>query len=162
EARERAALPGARRLAFTEAVARNLFKLMAYKDEYEVARLFTDGVFRRELREAFAGDFKLQLHLAPPFLARPRAGGTVPEKMTFGPWMLRAFAVLARLRRLRGTWLDPFGYTAERRVERRLIAEYRALIDDVAARLSPANHTVAVALAELPDRIRGFGHVKRR
>jgi len=162
EARERAALPDAKRLAFTEAVARNLFKLMAYKDEYEVARLFTDGAFMHELRQQFAGDFRLQFHLAPPLLARPRAGSAVPEKMTFGPWMLRAFALLARLRRLRGTWLDVFGYTAERRMERRLIAEYRAMIDDVSARLSPANHAGAVALAALPDEIRGFGHVKLR
>ncbi len=149
------------RTELTEAVARNLFKLMAYKDEYEVARLYTDGSFRKQLEQEFEGDLKLEFHLAPPFLGRKDAQGN-PVKTTFGPWMLNAFAMLAKLKRLRGTALDPFGRTEERRMERRLIGEFEGLIDYVAVRLNPANHAVAVALAGLPEKIRGYGHVKER
>jgi indolepyruvate ferredoxin oxidoreductase len=149
------------RSELTESVARYLFKLMAYKDEYEVARLYTDGNFRRQLEREFEGDIRLEFHLAPPFMGRKDAQGH-PVKTTFGPWMLNAFALLAKLKRLRGTPLDPFGRTEERRTERRLIGEYEGLIDYVAARLNPANHTVAVALAGLPEKIRGYGHVKER
>ncbi len=134
---------------------------MAYKDEYEVARLYTDGSFRKQLEREFEGELKLEFHLAPPFLGRKDAQGN-PVKTTFGPWMLNAFALLAKLKRLRGTALDPFGRTEERRTERRLIGEYEGLIDYVAARLNPANHAIAVALATLPEKIRGYGHVKER
>jgi indolepyruvate ferredoxin oxidoreductase len=151
--------PGRTELA--EAVARYFFKLMAYKDEYEVARLYTDGSFLKQLKAEFDGDVGLEFHLAPPLLGKKDAQGN-PVKTTFGPWMMRAFAVLARLKRLRGTKLDVFGYSEERRTERRLIAEYEGMIDYVAARLSPANHAVAVALASVPEKIRGFGHVKER
>ena len=145
-----------------EAVARNLFTLMAYKDEYEVARLYSDGAFLKKLQRQFAGDFTLQYHLAPPLLAsRDPATGAL-RKRAFGPWMGRAFKLLARLRRLRGTPLDIFGYTAERRMERRLIAEYEATLRELAASLTPGNHALAVEIASLPGRIRGFGHVKAK
>ncbi len=149
------------RTELTESVARYLFKLMAYKDEYEVARLYTDGSFRKQLEREFEGDVKLEFHLAPPFLGKKDAQGN-PVKTTFGPWMMNAFALLAKLKRLRGTAFDPFGRTEERRTERRLIGEYEGLIDYLAARLNPGNHAVAVALAGLPEKIRGYGHVKER
>jgi indolepyruvate ferredoxin oxidoreductase len=107
------------------------------------------------LRRTFEGDFKLEFHLAPPIFGEE-------TKRAYGPWMMRVFRVLARMRRVRGTALDVFGRTAERRMERRLLAEYEALLRDLAARLGPGNHAAAVALAQLPDQIRGFGHVKRR
>ncbi len=149
------------RTELTDAVARHLFKLMAYKDEYEVARLYTDGSFRKQLEQEFEGDLRLEFHLAPPFLGRKDAQGN-PVKTTFGPWMLNVFAALAKLKRLRGTPFDPFGRTGERRTERRLIGEYEGMIDYVAARLNAGNHAVAVALASLPEKIRGYGHVKER
>src|SRR5262249_55422039 len=127
-----------------EAVARYLFKLMAYKDEYEVARLYSDAAFEKQVRETFdGGDLRLHVHLSPPILAPPDQAGR-PRKMTFGPWMFRVFRVLARFKGLRGTPLDIFGYTEERRTERRLIAEYEALLAEVLAKLTPDNHHVAV------------------
>ncbi len=157
---EERAVPGS--TALTEAVARYLFKLMAYKDEYEVARLYTDGAFLKQLRSTFDGDdIRLTFHLAPPILGRKDASG-MPRKTTFGPWMMKAFAVLARFRRLRGTALDPFGYTHERRTERQLIADYEAMVAELVAGLRPENHALAVALAAIPEKIRGFGHVKER
>jgi indolepyruvate ferredoxin oxidoreductase len=145
----------------TEAVARYFFKLMAVKDEYEVARLYTDGSFLKQLRAEFDGDVRLEFHLAPPLLGKRDAQGN-PVKTTFGPWMMKGFETLAKFKRLRGTRLDVFGYTEERRTERRLIGEYEGLIDYMAARLSSANHATAVALASIPEKIRGFGHVKER
>ncbi len=143
-----------------DAVAINLFKLMAYKDEYEVARLYTEGSFLRKLHEQFEGGFKLRFHLAPPLLApRDPATGRL-EKRRYGSWMFGAFKLLARLRFLRGTVFDPFGRTAERRMERQLIADYETLLDGIAAALAPANHGAAVALASVPEHIRGYGHVK--
>ncbi|MCA3565151.1 MAG: indolepyruvate ferredoxin oxidoreductase family protein [Methylocystis sp.] len=147
--------------ALTDAVARYFFKLMAYKDEYEVARLYTDGSFLKQLQAEFDGDIRLEFHLAPPLLGKKDAQGN-PVKTAFGPWMLKAFGVLAKLKRLRGTGLDIFGYSAERRMERQLIGEYEGMIDYVAARLNPANHAIAVGLASVPEKIRGFGHVKER
>ncbi len=146
-----------------EAVARNLFKLMAYKDEYEVARLYGDGAFLRQVAQEFDGEkLRFSFHLAPPLLARrdPRTG--MPRKITFGPWMLAGFRMLMRLKFLRGTALDPFGYSAERRLERKLIADYEATLDEVIARLDGDNHHLAVAIAAIPEKIRGFGHVKAR
>ncbi len=145
-----------------EAVARNLFTLMAYKDEYEVARLYTDGTFLKKLQRQFAGEFTLEYHLAPPLLASRDPATGEPRKRVFGPWMRHVFTVLARLRRLRGTVFDIFGYTKERRMERRLIAEYEATLREIAASLSPAKHALAVEIAALPAKIRGFGHVKER
>ncbi len=146
----------------TDAIARGLFKLMAYKDEYEVARLYTDPAFKRQLATEFDHYDRLEFHLAPPLIARrdPETGHLV--KRSFGPWMLSAFGLLARMRRLRGTWLDPFGKSAERRMERRLISDYEAIIDAITTGLTPQNHADAVALASYPERIRGFGHVKQR
>jgi indolepyruvate ferredoxin oxidoreductase len=155
---EAAHIPGG--TALTEAAARSLFKLMAYKDEYEVARLYTDTDFLRGIDDRFEGDYRLCFHLAPPLLAdRDPATGHL-RKRSYGPWMLIAFRLLAKLRGLRGTAFDIFGRTAERRTERRLIAEYDALLDEVAAGLSRQNHDIAVELAGLPLEIRGFGHVK--
>ncbi|HZT52465.1 MAG TPA: indolepyruvate ferredoxin oxidoreductase family protein [Stellaceae bacterium] len=150
------------RSELAEAVARGLFKLMAYKDEYEVARLYTDGAFLAKLRQQFEGPFRLEFHLAPPLIAErdPETGHL--RKRSYGAWMLRAFAVLARFKRLRGTALDPFGRTAERRMERRLIAEYEAVVRELIAGLSVENHALAVEIARLPERMRGFGHVKER
>ncbi len=145
----------------TAAVARNLFKLMAVKDEYEVGRLYSDGSFARQLAAAFEGDVKLEFHLAPPILGRRNDKGEL-KKMSFGPWVMGLFRLLARLKGLRGTPLDPFGWTAERRMERKLLSDYRALIDEILAALAPENYACAVALASLPEKIRGFGHVKRQ
>jgi len=147
-------------LLLTGTVVNNLFKLMAYKDEYEVARLYRSPEFFAALKQQFEGDFTLRFHLAPPSLAKPKAGGTSPRKRAFGSWMMSFFALLARLKILRGTVLDPFGYTEERRMERRLIDEYRTLIEHLLARLSPATLGPAVRLAALPEKIRGYGHVK--
>ncbi|HRP78195.1 MAG TPA: indolepyruvate ferredoxin oxidoreductase family protein, partial [Aquamicrobium sp.] len=145
-----------------EAVARYLFKLMAYKDEYEVARLYTDGTFRRQMAETFDGKGKLTFHLSPPLLARKDPATGEPAKMSFGPWMLKAFGVLAKFRGLRGTALDPFGYTVERRAERALIEEYRAHVERALATLTPATHASVVAVAEVPEHIRGYGPIKER
>ncbi len=144
----------------SEAVARNAFKLMAYKDEYEVARLYTDGDFARRIADTFEGDFKLKFHLAPPVLKGEPLPNGRPRKREFGPWMMPAFRVLAKLKRLRGTAFDPFGRSAERRMERALIADYEALVESFAQTLTTANHGVALELARLPDAIRGFGPVK--
>ncbi|MFN3854726.1 MAG: indolepyruvate ferredoxin oxidoreductase family protein [Phreatobacter sp.] len=147
----------------TEAVARNLYKLMAYKDEYEVARLYTDGNFLKQVAKTFGGkDLWFEFHLAPPLLARRDPVTGEPRKMSFGPWMMHAFRLLAKLKGLRGTAFDIFGYTHERRTERQLIRDYEALLDELAAKLNPDNHALAVGLASIPDRIRGFGHVKAR
>jgi indolepyruvate ferredoxin oxidoreductase len=146
--------------ALTDAVARGLFKLMAYKDEYEVARLYTESDFLSRVADRFEGDYRLRFHLAPPLTAERDPNTGHLQKRAYGPWMLGAFRVLAKLRGLRGTAFDPFGRTAERRMERRLIAEYEALLDEILARLAPDNHAIAVELAALPLEIRGFGHVK--
>jgi indolepyruvate ferredoxin oxidoreductase len=149
--------------ALTEAVARSLFALMAYKDEYEVGRLYTNGHFAKQVAAAFEGEnLRYEFHLAPPLLARKDPATGLPRKMSFGPWMLKAFGLLAKLKGLRGTPLDIFGYTHERKVERRLIGEYEALIEEVVAKLSPQNHALAVGLANIPKKIRGFGHIKAR
>jgi indolepyruvate ferredoxin oxidoreductase len=145
-----------------EAVARYLFKLMAYKDEYEVARLYSDAAFVRQVKDTFDGDdLRLHVHLSPPLLGPTDKAGR-PRKITFGPWMFGVFRMLARLKGLRGTPFDIFGYTAERRTERKLIADYEAMLDEVLAKLTPDNHHVAVGLAAIPEKIRGFGHIKMR
>jgi indolepyruvate ferredoxin oxidoreductase len=157
---ERAKAPG--RAGLADAVARGYHKLLAYKDEYEVARLFTDPVFEKALSEQFDSHGALEFHLAPPLLARRDKRTGEPRKMTFGRWMLPVFRVLAKGKALRGTAWDIFGYTAERRLERKMIAHYEALLDEIAQRLSPATHHTAVALASLPLEVRGFGHIKER
>ncbi len=148
--------------ALSEAVARNYAKLLAYKDEYEVARLYRAASFRAALDAQFEGATRLEVHLAPPLLARrdPRTGRL--RKRAFGPWVLSAFRLLAPMKFLRGTALDPFGRTEERRAERALVTEYEATVADILAHLSPATLAVAVALASVPERIRGYGHVKEK
>ncbi|MBB6309416.1 indolepyruvate ferredoxin oxidoreductase family protein [Xanthobacter tagetidis] len=159
-AAEAARAPG--RSGLAEAVARNLYKLMAYKDEYEVARLFTDGDFLRQVDGAFDGTLRFEFHMAPPLLARANPATGEPRKMSFGPWMLKALGVLAKFKGLRGTALDVFGYSAERRTERRLVADYERTIGTLLPRLDLANHAVAVAIAAIPEKIRGYGPVKER
>jgi indolepyruvate ferredoxin oxidoreductase len=151
-------LPGQQSLA--EAVAQNYAKLLAYKDEYEVARLHTDGVFSRALEAEFDGNYQLKFHLAPPLLARRDPHTGIPRKRAFGAWVLPVFKLLRRLKGLRGTAFDPFGYSAERRAERRLIAEYENTVEQLLDGLCQANHDDAVAIANLPEQVRGFGHIK--
>jgi len=158
---EAALAPG--KCGLADAVARYLFKLMAYKDEYEVARLYTDGSFLAQVENTFAGDnLRLEFHLAPPLLARRDKTTGLPRKMSFGAWLLPAFRLLAKFKFLRGTPFDPFGRSVERRTERKLIADYEAMLDKVLASLTPDNHPIAVGLAAIPEKIRGFGHVKQR
>jgi indolepyruvate ferredoxin oxidoreductase len=159
-ATEKARAKGRRGL--TEAVAKSLFKLMAYKDEYEVARLYTDGEFMRKLRAQFDGGYKLKFHLAPPLWApRDPVTGEM-KKRTYGAWVMRAFKVLARLKGLRGTAFDPFGHTEERKTERRLIGDYEAVVAALMAGLTSENHGLALEIAGLPMQIRGYGHIKMR
>ena len=147
--------------ALSKAVAKYLFKLMAYKDEYEVARLYSSGEFEKRLNETFEGDFKVKYNLAPPLLAKRDAQGRL-VKAQYGAWMTHAFRWLAKFKGLRGTALDPFGYTMERKMERELIRDYETLVMEMLPTLSPKNHRTAVELASLPERIRGFGHIKER
>ena len=160
QAAERSRAKGMRGLA--EAVARGYFKLLAYKDEYEVARLHAAPEFRRRIEAAFEGDYTLEFHLAPPLFARRDPATGEPRKARYGSWMMRVFAVLARFKGLRGTMLDPFGYTQERRRERGLIERYEQVVASLIDDLDHTNHAIAVEIASLPDRIRGFGHVKAR
>jgi indolepyruvate ferredoxin oxidoreductase len=144
-----------------EAVARNLYKLMAYKDEYEVARLHADPLFLQRIADQFEGDFTLNYHLAPPLLARKNAKGEL-VKQKFGPSMLSGFKVLAKMRFLRGTFLDVFGYTEERRNERALVGQYRESIEEVLRGFTPERQALALEIARIPDKIKGYGHVKER
>jgi indolepyruvate ferredoxin oxidoreductase len=144
-----------------EAVARYLFKLMAYKDEYEVARLHTETGFHEKIAAMFEGDYKVNYHLAPPLTARHNEKGEL-QKKKFGPSMHLAFRILSTLRGLRGTAFDIFGRTDERKTERALIGEYRASIEQVLAVLTADNHALAVEIARIPEQIKGFGHVKER
>ena len=148
-------------LPLTQAVARYLFKLMAYKDEYEVARLHTDAAFLAKIGAQFEGDFKLHYQLAPPMLAARNTAGEL-QKGAYGPWMQTAFRLLAPLKVLRGSALDMFGYSEERRHERALAPDYRAAIEAMLPKLNTANRGAAVTFAKLPEQIRGFGHVKVR
>ncbi|MCC5091342.1 MULTISPECIES: indolepyruvate ferredoxin oxidoreductase family protein [Xanthomonas] len=145
--------------ALSAAVARYAFKLMAYKDEYEVARLYTRGDFQRRVQQQFEGDYQLRFHLAPPLFAKKDANGQ-PIKREYGPWMFSAFKLLARLKFLRGGKLDVFGYTAERRGERQLIADYLATVNTLLQRLDNDNVGLAAQIASIPEHIRGYGHVK--
>lgn len=148
--------------SLTETAAKNLFKLMAYKDEYEVARLYASKDFNARLHAQFEGDFKLQFHLAPPLLSRPDPKTGKIKKRAFGAWMMPAFRLLAPLRFLRGTALDPFGWSEERRLERADLAKYQETLREISKKLTPENYAIAVELAELPKKLRGFGHVKAR
>ena len=148
-------------LRLTEAVARYLFKLMAYKDEYEVARLHTQMGFSEKISGMFEGDYKIKYHLAPPMFAKRDTDGHL-VKQEYGPWMRRAFGLLARMKFLRGSALDIFGYSAERRTERELIRQYKETISMLLPRLTPENLAKAAAVASIPEDIRGFGHVKEK
>jgi indolepyruvate ferredoxin oxidoreductase len=145
----------------TEAVARNLFKLMAYKDEYEVARLHTDTAFLQKINSMFEGDYTLNYHLAPPLIANTNAKGEL-QKQKFGPLMLTGFKVIKHFKWLRGSVLDVFGYAQERRTERALIVQYQSSVDAMLAQLNASNHALAVEMAQIPEQIKGFGHVKAR
>lgn len=148
-------------LLLTEAVARYLYKIMAYRDEYEVARLHSDPDFVRMIDKKFEGDYKLKFNLAPPLLARRNSRGEL-IKREYGSWAFSAFRLLAQFKMLRGTRFDIFGYSQERKKERDLINEYKGMVESVLHTLHPANHAIAVKIASLPDRIRGYGHVKVR
>jgi indolepyruvate ferredoxin oxidoreductase len=155
---ESAASPASTEL--TEPVAKNLFKLMSYKDEYEVARLYTDGSFAKKVSEKFDGDFSLKFYLAPPIFAqRDKTTGHLRKK-EFGGWMIHTFRVLAKLKFLRGGAFDPFGRTEERRTERKLIENYLTMIDQRIVGLKAAQIPLLARLARVPETIRGFGHVK--
>jgi indolepyruvate ferredoxin oxidoreductase len=158
KASEAGVKPGSTALA--EAVARYYFKLLAIKDEYEVARLYAETDFEKRVAAAFEGDYKLTFNLAPPVFNKPDPATGVPKKTVYGPWMMGAFRVLAKMRRYRGTALDVFGRTDERKMERQLVKDYEALVDEILAKLTPQNHATAVELASVPEHIRGYGHVK--
>jgi len=147
---------------FTEAVASYFFKLLAYKDEYEVARLYTNGDFMHKIKGRFEGDYKLKLHLAPPLFSRRDAHSGEPVKTAYGAWILSAMNLLARFKFLRGTAFDPFGKTAERKMERRLIEEYEQTIEELLRGISKKNHALAVEIARIPEQIRGYDQVKQK
>ena len=159
--RVRAAEAPLHKTTLTEAVARNLFKLMAYKDEYEVARLHTDATFLQKIDSMFEGHYTLNYHLAPPLMAKTNDKGEL-QKQKFGPLMLTGFKLLKHFKGLRGSMLDVFGYTEERRTERALIAQYRDSVALCVGQLNANNHALAVEMARIPEQIKGFGHVKVR
>ena len=159
--RVKAAEAAFHKTSLSEAVARNLFKLMAYKDEYEVARLHTNTAFLQKIGDMFEGDYTVNYHLAPPIISKTNEKGEL-QKQKFGPLMLTGFKLLKHFKVLRGTPLDIFGNTEEREMERALIGEYVASIDEVLAKLNADNHALALEIANLPDAVKGFGHVKAR
>jgi len=147
----------------TEAVARGYYKLLAYKDEYEVARLFSDGVFLEKIKKQFSGDFKLSFHLAPPILHRQKnVPNALPTKQQFGSWMLPVMNILAKAKFLRGTKFDLFAYSADRKLDRQLIAGYETLLQQLLEKTTINNYSVAIELANLPDGIRGYGPIRQR
>jgi len=151
--------PGTERL--TSTVADMLYKVMAYKDEYEVARLYSDPAFKKKVAARFADPKKLKVHLAPPLLAQQIDARTGrPKKIAFGPWIFTAFGLMTKFKHLRGSWLDPFGKTAERKAERALIEQYKADLKRIVKDITPSNYGLVVELARVPDQIRGFGPVK--
>lgn len=149
-------------LGITDTVAQTYFRLLAYKDEYEVARLYTNGQFMKRLRQQFDGDFKLIFHLAPPLISKRDPRTKELKKRAFGPWVFKIFKVLAKLKVLRGTFLDIFGYTAERQMERQLIVDFEKLVDLVLPHINEKNYENIEKLMQLPQMIRGFGHVKEK
>jgi Pyruvate ferredoxin/flavodoxin oxidoreductase. len=157
-AAEAKSTPGSHEL--TEAFAKGLFKLMAYKDEYEVARLYSDGEFAKALREQFDGDPSIKVSLAPPLLAQRDPVTGRLQKREFGRWIFRAFDILTRFKFLRGTALDPFGYTSERRIERALPGEYSAMVFRHLDKAKPHDWPRLVALAKSAELVRGYGHIK--
>jgi indolepyruvate ferredoxin oxidoreductase len=157
--RESALPNGDANLPLTNNAARSLLKLMSYKDEYEVARLYTDGAFIKQLTAQFEGDVKLEFHMAPPVMARGK-NGQAPAKVRLGAWMLPAMKWLARGKALRGTAFDPFGYTHERRLERQLIEQFDARLEELTTNLDAGNQAISAQIAAVPMSIRGYGHVK--
>ncbi len=157
---ERKKSPGMRGLS--ESVAKNYFKLLAYKDEYEVARLFTEPEFLRDLEAQFEGDYKLQFHMAPPILGRKNSVSGEPVKSQFGPWMMTLLGVLAKFKFLRGSVLDPFARSKDRKLERKLISDYESVLREIVDNLEVENHALAVQISSYPELIRGYGHIKRR
>ncbi len=150
-------VPGKSGLA--EATAKYLFKLMAYKDEYEVARLYTTGDFEKRIKETFDGDFKINFNLAPPMFSKKDSNGHL-VKQQYGPWIFTAFKLLAKMKGLRGGSFDIFGKTEERKMERQLIVDYRQSLEELMAGLNQDNHELAIQIAKVPEHIRGYGHVK--
>jgi indolepyruvate ferredoxin oxidoreductase len=148
------------RSGLAEAVARYYAKLLAYKDEYEVARLYIDGNFMKQVDARFEGDYTLEFHLAPPLLAKSDPATGHPKKKPYGPWMLKAFTFLAKLKGLRGTPRDLFGYSTERKLEQQLIKDYEARVETLLTDLNHDNYAYAVELAALPEQVRGYGHIK--
>jgi len=140
-------------------VAENYAKLLAYKDEYEVARLYTNGAFEKQLKEQFKGDFEIKLNLAPPIFPGTQPNGR-PKKREFGPWILKSFGLLTKLKSLRGTPLDVFGYHQDRKAERELIKDYENLVNDLVAQVNQSNQAIILELFSIPKNIRGFGPVK--
>lgn len=151
--------PGEKR-EFAAAVARYAYKLMAYKDEYEVARLYTDGAFMEEVSKRFSGRPAMRLYLAPPALSDGSGPHGHRRKRLYGPWVFGLLRQLAKFRRIRGSWCDPFGYSPERRLERQLAEDYRNMVRDLIGSRMDNNYSLLVRLASLPEQVRGFGHVK--
>ncbi len=147
---------------FAEAVARYYYKLLAYKDEYEVARLYSEADFRKQLEQQFEGDYKIRFHMAPPIIGKKDNVTGLPVKTTFGPWMERMLPVLAKFKFLRGTPFDPFGRSDDRRMERKLIHQYEQIVNEIMSGLTTDNHRLAIELASYPEFIRGYGHIKRQ
>ncbi len=144
-----------------EAVARNYFNVLAYKDEYEVARLHTAHEFVDSIRRNFGTDARMSFNFSPPLFARLDPATGRPKKYEFGPWIVPVLRVLAGLKRIRGTWLDPFRYSADRRLERELLRRYEAALDRIEAELTESRFDVAVRIARLPHEVRGYGPIKR-
>ena len=147
---------------FSKAVALNYFKLMSYKDEYEVARLYSNNTFANNIQNAFEGNYKINLYLAPPIFSKKDKVTGDPLKIKFGQWILTLFKIISKFKFLRGTFLDPFGYLKERKNERKLIVDYKNCILEIGKKLSIDNYSIAVDIASTPDQIRGFGHIKEK
>ena len=147
---------------FSKAVAINYFKLMSYKDEYEVARLYSNNEFINKINQSFEGNFKINFYLAPPIFSKKDKITGNPLKTKFGPWVMTLFKIIRKFKFLRGTFFDPFGYLSERKSERKLIEDYKNCILDIGKKLSKDNYDIAVDIASAPDQIRGFGYVKEK
>ena len=147
---------------FADAVARYYYKLLTYKDEYEVARLYSEADFRKKLEQQFEGDYQIRFHMAPPIIGKKDNVTGLPVKTTFGPWMERMLPLLAKFKLLRGTPFDPFGRSDDRKLERKLIHQYEQIVNEIMSGLTADNHRLAIELASYPEFIRGYGHIKRQ
>jgi indolepyruvate ferredoxin oxidoreductase len=147
---------------FSNAVAINYFKLMSYKDEYEIARLYSDNEFINKINETFEGNFKINYHLSPPIFSTKDKVTGYPLKINFGSWIMILFKFISMFKFLRGTYLDPFGYFKERKIERLLINSYKERILEICSKLTIENYALAVEIASTPDQIRGFGYIKEK